>query len=229
MVSGRHTSYLSILAFHPSECLALVRYPDTSRTRGHHSLLCCRKMEITASGTSANFKLVSALYKKAQRSSLHDVKCTHTAMTDDNGPWKLCLIVLNHILWSAQPIAARYLQVYATPLLFDGQGVLATAKFTSAVLVFSSSRIFASVEDSKDSQPLPHDNITQQQQQSLRRTKYLFALLYGTVATCRAALNIESTKFTQSYFTSECYKSLEPLLKQTPCSIQNLSSSFDYY
>lgn len=46
------------------------------------------------------------------------------------------LTVFIHTVWSTLHVASRYLQVYAKPIPFDGQGVLSTTKGFSAVLLF---------------------------------------------------------------------------------------------
>ena len=44
--------------------------------------------------------------------------------------------IFNHASWSTLHVAARYLQVYAHPLVFDGQGVLSSAKGFAALFLF---------------------------------------------------------------------------------------------
>lgn len=110
--------------------------------------------------------------------------------------------LFNHILWSSQPVASRYLQVFAQPVLFDGQAVLCTAKAASAILLFAFSH--AVCPDKKEQQQ--HEAREADRNEVLappnKRTKVFFALLFGSVATFRAALNIASSKFTLSFYTS---------------------------
>ena len=49
----------------------------------------------------------------------------------------LLLTVINHTCWSTLHVAARYLQVYAQPIVFNGQSVLASTKGFAAVVVFT--------------------------------------------------------------------------------------------
>ena len=52
--------------------------------------------------------------------------------------WKdLTLAVFNHLSWSTLHVASRYLQVYAEPIAFDGQGLLSSTKGFSALFLFS--------------------------------------------------------------------------------------------
>ena len=52
--------------------------------------------------------------------------------------WKdLTLAVFNHLSWSTLHVASHYLQVYAEPIAFDGQGLLSSTKGFSAVFLFS--------------------------------------------------------------------------------------------
>ena len=44
--------------------------------------------------------------------------------------------ILNHASWSTLHVAARWLQVYAQPIKFDGQGVLSSAKGFAALFLF---------------------------------------------------------------------------------------------
>ena len=48
----------------------------------------------------------------------------------------------NHCAYSTQPIACRYLQVFAQPHTFDAMSVLATAKAAAAMLIFVSRTLF---------------------------------------------------------------------------------------
>ena len=154
-------------------------------------------------------------------------------------------------------------------MVFDGQGVLATAKATSLILIFTCGHVVCpentqqnSINKNKeeeedkvrDDRISPGDNdVTSggsstgsdtamqeeeadvdtdirneslpsaQQNVSLEtmhpqivppppiQTKIFFALLFGTVATCRAALNIASAKFTLSYYIT-AINSLTPLV-----------------
>jgi len=48
----------------------------------------------------------------------------------------LLLTIFNHASWSTLHIASRYLQVYAKPITFDGQGVLSSAKGFAALFLF---------------------------------------------------------------------------------------------
>lgn len=48
----------------------------------------------------------------------------------------LLLTIFNHASWSTLHIASRYLQVYAKPITFDGQGVLSSTKGFAALFSF---------------------------------------------------------------------------------------------
>jgi len=121
------------------------------------------------------------------------------------------LALFNHVVWSTQSPASRYLQVFAEPMVFDGQGVLATCKATSALIVAIWSQLPQALKD-KQAIPLPHDQRQDSQHPapSAVRTKLFFALLFGIIATFRAALNIASAKFTLSYYIT-AINSLSPL------------------
>ena len=49
----------------------------------------------------------------------------------------LTLAVFNHLSWSTLHVAARYLQVYAEPIAFNGQGLLSSTKGFAAAFLFS--------------------------------------------------------------------------------------------
>mmetsp|Transcript_9130 Transcript_9130/g.14053 ORF Transcript_9130/g.14053 Transcript_9130/m.14053 type:complete len:398 (-) Transcript_9130:1944-3137(-) len=136
------------------------------------------------------------------------------------------LALANHIIWSSLSVAGRYLQVYSQPKVFDGQGVLATGKATSAILVFTCSQTFCleqnkntnQQDDTNDNCSTNVDLVDEDKQQKSStsqlvpiRTKLFFALLFGVVATCRAALNIASCNFTLSYYIT-AVNSLSPLV-----------------
>lgn len=149
-----------------------------------------------------------------------------TASREESRQFLLALI--NHILWSTLSPASRYLQVFAEPMVFDGQGILATCKATSAILVAIWSQLVLVLchpadadeqpqdnkEEIKDEQAILPPHVQQQQPQpppSAVQTKIFFALLFGIIATCRAALNISSAKFTLSYYIT-AINSLSPLV-----------------
>lgn len=199
----------------------------------------------------------------------------------------ILLASINHILWSFQSVTCRYLQVYARPLIFDGQGILTTTKAASAIILFvfgpwfcpqegpgggegrrgeknekkdngeHESVCYNSIVDEEDKTredssnndtnaetrilnneerfPLRDDGndvadvcnrsrfgnvtttttITKQSKNRepspLFRTKILYAAFFGVVATCRASLNIASSKFTLSYNITTI-NSLTPIL-----------------
>ena len=132
---------------------------------------------------------------------------------------RLFLAFLNHAVWSSQPIASRCLQVCAQPQVFDGQGVLCTSKLFGAVLLFLLSHAACVANEEKrdadnegESTVLTTENGGEANEEDDEaeiasswklRSKTFFALLFGTVATFRAALNIVSTGFTVSCCTSE--------------------------
>lgn len=136
------------------------------------------------------------------------------------------LAFLNHLIWSSLPVASRYLQVYAEPLSFDGQGVLCTAKATSALLIFACGGFFCPeikkggeeasqtvADGEQDSESRAEDDGGSDDGLPIPgfRKKVFFGLLFGMVATCRAALNIASSKFTLSYYITTI-NSLTPLV-----------------
>jgi hypothetical protein len=45
--------------------------------------------------------------------------------------------IANHMLWSTLAVSGRYLQVYASPVVFHGMAVLAVSKALSGVLLFA--------------------------------------------------------------------------------------------
>jgi len=165
---------------------------------------------------------------------------------------RFLLALINHIIWSTLTVASRYLQVYAVPTVFDGQGVLATAKATSLILIFTCSHIVcpekeeqnsSRTHENDDDEGKDSDAVMQEdanvddvdaraerrptvpvRQKGMlepmqahttppppKRTKIFFALLFGIVATCRAALNIASAQFTLSYYIT-AINSLTPLV-----------------
>ena len=133
--------------------------------------------------------------------------------------FRFFLAFLNHLIWSTQTVAARYLQVYATPKVFDGQGVLATSKATSAILIYISSHWnICSESSSSETESEEKDQLATSSSSTASssrasepntnnrpsmKTKIMFGFLLGTVATFRAALNIASAKFTLSYYVSK--------------------------
>ena len=72
--------------------------------------------------------------------------CANDANPKNDGNYErkrhFVLAFLNHCLWSTQPIACRYLQVFAQPHTFDGMSVLATTKAAAAILIFVSGTLF---------------------------------------------------------------------------------------
>lgn len=134
------------------------------------------------------------------------------------------LAFVNHVLWSTLAVASRYLQVFARPQVFDGQGVLATAKATSAILLFTCGHFVcpdrrareledaSSMEETEETTADAAEAISPPK--PAMRTKIFFALLFGVLATCRASLNIASAKFTLSYYISK-YKCVYRLRDRT--------------
>ena len=132
---------------------------------------------------------------------------------------QLFLAFLNHAVWSSQPVTSRHLQVHAQPQVFDGQGVLCASKLFSAVLLFLLSHAACMANEEKrdadnkgESTVLTTENGGEANEENDEveiasswklRSKMFFALLFGTVATFRAALNIVSTRFTVSCYTSK--------------------------
>ena len=130
--------------------------------------------------------------------------------------------VINHICWSTLHVAARYLQVYAQPMVFNGQSVLASTKGFAAIVVFTTGSLEScctsvSDDNDKDAKASPmtqhttttevlinanenrdtnKDVITQANQWKQR---ILYATLFATVATTRALSNIASAKYTYPY------------------------------
>ena len=78
----------------------------------------------------------------------------------------LLLTIFNHASWSTLHIAARYLQVYAKPITFDGLGVLSSAKGSAAVFLFLigtiNSCIDASRSDGEDEADENYDPVSSQ-------------------------------------------------------------------
>jgi hypothetical protein len=140
---------------------------------------------------------------------------------------RFLLAFVNHVLWSSQPVASRYLQVFAEPVVFDGLGVLCTAKAASAILLFAFSHTVCPDKKNNTAETVEDDVDTEEQtlistssaSPRRQRTKIFFALLFGTVATFRAALNIASSKFTLSFYTSKFNGRLCCLRKKTACML----------
>lgn len=59
----------------------------------------------------------------------------------------LFLTIFNHASWSTLHVASRFLQVYAKPIPFDGQGVLSSAKGSAALFLF----VFGALNSWKES------------------------------------------------------------------------------
>ena len=150
---------------------------------------------------------------KGMQDTLSIVSTVHTENC------RLFLAFLNHAVWSSQPIALQCLQVHAQPQVFDGQGVLRTSKLFGAVLLFSLSHAACMANEEKrdtdnkgESTVLTTENggeVSEEDDEveialsQKLRSKMFFALLFGTVTTFRAALNVVSTGFTVSCHTSE--------------------------
>ena len=170
--------------------------------------------------------------------------------------------ILNHALWSTLHVAARYLQVYATPLVFESQTILSSTKgFAFVVLLLigvvrsridvrscscgdmnttnnthcavvnksqreeeegatsnskdgrikgdvngiiiattpsSSSQTEQSTDRSGEDTDLGGVVLAQQ-----RRKVVMYTVLFASVSSCRASLNVASAKFTYPYNISE--------------------------
>ncbi len=115
--------------------------------------------------------------------------------------------------------AARYLQVYAQPMKFDGQGVLSSAKGFAAIFLFlvgvvsswvdkhcCSTKIKASTESINMTKKETRGGIESEENDTANkftRQKIFYTLLFAFVSTSRASLNVASAKFTYPYNISE--------------------------
>mmetsp|Transcript_13673 Transcript_13673/g.28761 ORF Transcript_13673/g.28761 Transcript_13673/m.28761 type:complete len:428 (+) Transcript_13673:226-1509(+) len=124
--------------------------------------------------------------------------------------------VFNHACWSSMHVAARYLQVYAQPMKFDGQGVLASAKGSAAIFLFLVGLVSSWVDrhcylTKNDKESTETINVSKKEAMSgmdwedkdpankSTRKKIFYTLLFAFVSTSRASLNVASAKFTYPY------------------------------
>jgi len=130
--------------------------------------------------------------------------------------------VINHICWSTLHVAARYLQVYAQPMVFNGQSVLASTKGFAAIVVFTTGSLklcCTSVSDDNDKDAIAspmtqHTTATEvlinanenrdtnkdvMTRANQWKQQIIYATLFATVATTRALSNIASAKYTYPY------------------------------
>lgn len=141
----------------------------------------------------------------------------------------LLLTVINHVCWSTLHVAARYLQVYAQPMVFNGQSVLASTKGFAAVVVFTMGSIKSCccleqqkqlIIDDYDKEPMTQHTTTKVESTNANensdadndittttsilragqwKQQIIYATLFATVATTRALSNIASAKYTYPY------------------------------
>ena len=129
----------------------------------------------------------------------------------------LLLTIANHAAWSTLHVSARYLQVYAEPATFDGQGVLSSTKGFAALFLFAWGAITARIEGTSNEQkndgsdelsdtsdaPMHREQQLSLEQYTLRRQQVMYTLAFAFVATTRASSNIASAAYTYPYNISE--------------------------